>query len=259
MQAQIKVAIAGQGRSGYHIHAKCIQTLPQYKIVAVADEYPERRKDAEKEFGAKTFSDYKAMIKKGDFDLFVNALPTHLHVPASIEALKAGFNVVCEKPMAPTVKQFDKVIQAAEKAQRLIAPFQNNRLQPFFFKLQEILASGVIGEVLHIQSSWSGFRRRWDWQTLRKYFGGTLYNTAPHAIDQILALIGFDKEPEIISHMVCRNKLGGDAEDLAVIIMRGKNIPLIELNVSMYQVYSPATYIIHGTLGGIMAGSMEIK
>jgi predicted dehydrogenase len=260
MQNQIKVAIAGQGRSGYSIHARGIQDLPQYKIVAVADEYPERRKEAEKEFGAKSFSNYKAMLKKGGFDLFVNALPTHLHVPATIEALTAGFNVVCEKPMTPTLKQFDRVLETAGKAKRLIAPFQNNRLQPFFFKLQEIISSGVIGEILYIQSSWSGFRRRWDWQTLRKYFGGTLYNTAPHAIDQILALIGFNKKPEVDSYMICRNKLGGDAEDFAFLTLKGKNIPLVELTVSMYQAYSPEyIYIISGTLGGIAAGAMEIK
>ncbi len=260
MQKQIRVAIAGQGRSGYGIHAQGIKNLPQYRIVAVADEYAERRRDAEREFGAQTFADYKQMLKKCDFDLFINALPTHLHVPASIEALKAGFNVVCEKPVAPTVKQFDKMLDVARKEKKLLAPFQNNRLQPFFFKLQEILASKVIGEVLYIQSSWGWFRRRWDWQTLKKYFGGTLYNTGPHAIDQILALIGFNKKPQVSSYMVCRNKLGGDAEDFAHLKLQGKDMPLVELTISMYEAFPPPyTYLISGTLGGITAGAMEIK
>lgn len=71
------------------------------------------------------------------FDLFVNALPTPLHVPATIEALEAGYHVVCEKPMAGTVKDFDRMTAVASRVGRVLAPFQNNRLQPFFDRLQE--------------------------------------------------------------------------------------------------------------------------
>ena len=114
----IRVAIAGFGRSGYGIHTKCLrEKQDKFKIVAVADELPERREDAVKEFGCPVFENYKDMLKNvKNIDLFVNATPSRFHVEASLAAIKAGLNVVSEKPSAPTVAEFDKIIAAAKKA-----------------------------------------------------------------------------------------------------------------------------------------------
>ena len=86
----LRVGIAGQGRSGYKIHALWLkQAGRQYQIAAVADQLPERRRDAEREFSARVYADYSTMIRKGGFDLFVNALPTPLHAQiAMIEACR---------------------------------------------------------------------------------------------------------------------------------------------------------------------------
>ena len=78
----IRVAIGCQGRSGYNIHARHLEKdYDRYKIVAVADEIPQRRKDARNQFGAHAYKDWTKMIEAGGFDLFVNALPSPLHTP----------------------------------------------------------------------------------------------------------------------------------------------------------------------------------
>lgn len=257
----IRVAIAGQGRSGYGIHAHWLKQVPnQYRIVAVADQLPERRGEAEREFGAASYSDYADMIRAGGFDLFVNALPTQLHVAGTLAALDAGCHVVAEKPLAPTVREVDRMARAAARAGRILAPFQNNRLQPFFDMLQEILRSGVLGEILSIRSIWSGFARRWDWQTLQRNFGGTLFNTGPHAVDQALALIGWDKQPEVFCRMTCRNRLGGDAEDFCTVTLYGPGLPTVEILISQYLAYPQGDmYNIQGTLGGLSGHATELK
>ena len=62
----IRVAIGGQGRSGYNIHAKQLCQMPdKFKIVAVADQLPERRSDAREQFGAEAYEDWQDMIKAG--------------------------------------------------------------------------------------------------------------------------------------------------------------------------------------------------
>jgi len=260
-QRVIRVAIAGQGRSGYKIHAHWLKQDPaRFRIVAVADQLPERRRDAIGEFGARAFKDYRDMLRAGGFDLFVNALPTPLHVPGVLEALRSGYDVVAEKPMAGTVRDFDRMTATARREGRLLAPFQNNRLQPFFLKMREILASGVLGDILYIRSHWGGYARRWDWQTFRRNMGGVLFNTGPHAIDQALALFGDREEPKVFCKMMCHNSLEGDADDFCALSLHGRHSPLIEILISQYQVYPQGEmYNVSGTLGGLTANWNEIR
>jgi len=256
----LRVGIAGQGRSGYNIHALWLkQAVRQYRIAAVADQLPERRRDAERDFGARAYADYSTMIRKGGFDLFVNALPTPLHALATIEALKAGFNVVSEKPFAGTVKDVDRMAIAAQRSHRLLAPFQNNRLQPFFDKIQEVIQSGVLGELVHIRSVWGGFGRRWDWQTLRRNLGGILFNAGPHALDQALALIGWDKTPRVFCRMTCHHELGGDADDFCSLTLHGKGMPTVDILLTSCLAYaSRHLYTVGGTRGTLLANADEV-
>jgi len=86
-------------------------------------------------------------------DLFVNCLPSFLHTKGTIEAFNANLNVVCEKPLARTVADFDKMDAAAKRANKLFAPFQNSRFYHFFQKMREVIDSGVLGDILHIRMS----------------------------------------------------------------------------------------------------------
>ena len=130
MDKIIKIAIAGQGRSGWNIHASYLRTQTDFfEVVAIADELEERKIEGGEVLEAEYYSDYRELISRGGFDLFVNALPTSLHTSASIEALEAGFHVLCEKPVAINAGELDKMACVAEKNNRLLFPFQNNRLQ----------------------------------------------------------------------------------------------------------------------------------
>lgn len=257
----IRVGIAGQGRSGYSIHAACLRAKPgQYRIVAVADQLAERRRDALNEFGARAYRDYRELIRAGGYDLFVNALPSPLHVPATLEALRAGYHVVCEKPMAGRVAEFDRMAATARRAGLLLAPFQNNRLQPFFEKIQEIVGSGVLGKIIYIRIVLGHFDRRWDWQTLQRNMGGCLFNTGPHAIDQALMFFPTTVAPKVFCRMACNNKLGGDANDFCALTIYGRNAPTIEIHVSQYLAYPQGEkYCISGTRGGLTGGELALR
>ena len=259
----IRVAIAGQGRSGYNIHAACLRHMPeQYKIVAVADQIRERREDAEREFGARTFEDWSGLLTDGEFDLFINALPSPLHVPATIAALQAGKHVLCEKPMAPSLAEFDRMVDTARSCDKTLAAFQNNRVQPFFDKIQEVVASGVLGKLVYVRSTWSGFARRWDWQTLQKNMGGSLLNTGPHAIDQALVLFGEERTPEVFCRMDCNNPFEGDAEDHCTVTLYDPEriAPQIDVIISAYVAYAQGDrYSICGTFGGLTGNETGLR
>lgn len=263
MPENIRVAIGGQGRSGYKIHSLCLAGDPgHFTIAAVADALPDRLEQAKEEFGAAVYANWREMLDAGGFELFVNALPTPLHVEASIAALEKGFHVACEKPMARTLSDFDRLVDAAEQNGRRLFPFQNNRLQPFFDKILEVIESGVLGDLVHIRSSWSGFRRRWDWQTRQDLWGGSLLNTGPHAVDQALCLFGWDRTPEVFCRMDRRSVFEGDAENHVTLTLWDpeRKSPQVDINISSLVTFGdPYTYNISGTHGGLVGGARQLK
>src|SRR5688572_18947871 len=112
---KINVAILGQGRSGFGIHARWLrEAVEQYNVVAIADELPERQ-EAAAELGARAFTSYQDLLKDHalGIELVVNALPSHLHVPGTLAALSAGYHVLCEKPVATRTADFDAMVAAA--------------------------------------------------------------------------------------------------------------------------------------------------
>jgi len=256
----LKVGIAGQGRSGFDIHARWLrEATDQYKIVAVADLLPERRGQAKTEFGCRVYEDYKELIGDKDLDLFLNCLPSPLHPKGTIEALRAGHNVVCEKPLATKVADVDKMVAAARKARKLLAPFQNSRFYPFFRKTRELIASGKLGTILHVRLAWSGFSRRWDWQTRQDLWGGSLNNTGPHPMDHAVMLFG-PKTPKVFAVMRSGENAAGDADDFTLVTLYGKGSPTVEVVLSSYMAYPQGDRLfVGGTRGCLAGGAKELK
>ena len=154
---RIRVGIIGQGRSGRDIHAHSLATVvPQlYEIVAVADLQQDRCDRAVKELGCAAYTDHRKLFARNDIDLVVNASPSHLHVPITLEALDAGFNVLCEKPVARRAKDVDRIVAKARKKGRLLAAYQQSRFAPYFLKVREVIDSGVLGRAVMIKISFS--------------------------------------------------------------------------------------------------------
>jgi scyllo-inositol 2-dehydrogenase (NADP+) len=257
----LRVGILGQGRSGYDIHFRWLrEAKDKFLVAAVADLMPERVKEAQAELGARAYGNYRELLadRSLKLDLVVNALPSFLHPKGTIEALKAGYHVICEKPAAKSVKDFDRMVEAARQNKRLYLPFQNSRFYPYFEKILAVLASGKLGKIVHISSNWSGFGRRWDWQTIQEYWGGNLLNTGPHPMDHAVLLFG-DRMPNVFARLVSENPFG-DADNFARVTLYGKDAPVIDILVSSFQAYPQGDqYSIGGTLGGLAGGPGGLK
>lgn len=252
---QLKVAILGQGRSGRDIHGKCLVNMQnKYKIVAVVDPLEDRRKRAEQEYGCDTYADYRSLMERRDLDLVINATPSHLHVPITLEFLNNHFNVLCEKPFARKVEEVDVLIAASKASNTVLAVFQQSRYAPYFEQVRNIINSGVLGRILQINISFNNFARRWDWQSVQEYNGGNLLNTGPHPLDQALQLLGTDQTPEVYCIMDRANTFG-DAEDYVKLILRAIGRPVIDIEISSCCAYPCYTYNVQGTHGGLK-GSM---
>ncbi|MEM2500959.1 MAG: Gfo/Idh/MocA family oxidoreductase, partial [Candidatus Bathyarchaeia archaeon] len=258
MADQINVGIAGLGRSGWNIHARTLEKLPdKYRVVAVSDPIKERLQEAMGKFGCRTYTDFNELIEDKDVELVVVATPSHLHAPQTIKALEAGKHVVCEKPMATNLAEADAMIEAAKRSGKILTIFQNSLFNPDYLKIREVIRSGKLGRIVLIKIYSHTFGRRWDWQTLKKFGGGELRNNGVHLIIQGLTFIG-DNEPEVFCDLQ-RTLTLGDAEDHVKIILKAENAPLIDIEVTRACAYPQNTWLIMGTQGGLIGNRFSLK
>ncbi len=257
---KLKIAIIGQGRSGRDIHGKFFRSEAntKYDVVAIVDALPERRERAKEEFGCDVYADYKELLTRDDIDLVVNSSFSHQHASITKDLLEHGFNVVCEKPFAPNYEEGARAVLAAEKSGKMLNIFQQSRFAPYYRKIREILDSGLLGKPVQIAISFSGYARRWDWQTSLAYGGGNVRNTGPHPLDQALDLLDFDENIRVTSRLATVNT-SGDAEDYAKIILDCPGKPLIDVEISSCDSFIPYTYRISCSNGCLSATTKEIK
>ena len=256
---RIRVGVIGQGRSGHDIHVAAFKSMPgRFKVVAVADPLEGRCDDAVSALGCAAYTDYREMLKRKDLDLVVNATPSHLHVPVTMEILDAGINVLTEKPLARRAADVDKIIAKAKKAGKLFAIYQQSRFAPYFQQVRKVINSGVLGRIIMARIAFNGFGRRWDWQTIQDYSAGNLLNTGPHPLDQALQIFGTDVMPQVTCIMDRANTFG-DAEDFVKLILRGEGRPAIDLEISSCCAYPTHTYHVDGTLGGLKGNTSHIE
>lgn len=260
MEKRLRVAIIGQGRSGRDIHGVFFHSEQNthFDVVAVVDELEYRRERAAREFGCPVYAHYQELFGREDIDLVVNSTYSYQHADISIDLLNHGFNVLCEKPFAKTYEDGCRVIRAARKNGRMFNVFQQSRFAPYFTRIREILDSGILGEPVQVSISFSGFARRWDWQTSLDYAGGNVRNTGPHPLDQAMTLLGYPEDCTVFSRLACVNTFG-DAEDYAKIILTAPNKPLIDLEISSCNAYAPYTYVISCKNGSLRATMKTIE
>ena len=256
----MRVAIIGQGRSGRDIHGKFFRSDANdfCKVVCIVEEDGFRADRARREFGCDVVSHYTELFGRQDIDLVVNASYSQMHYAITRDLLCHGFNVLCEKPFGRTYFECQDLINTAKANGVIVAAFHQTLFAPAFLKAKEIIASGCIGDVFQISLRYSGFARRWDWQTSQAYAGGGVRNTGPHPLDQAIQFFG-DADPEEIFCKMDRANTFGDAEDHIKLIFSGKGHPTIDLEVSRCCAFPGNTYEIYGTCGGLKAVNNEVS
>ncbi len=183
-----KIAVIGYGGQGAW-HCKQIIASDVCELAGIYDIKPERMSAAEKD-GIYTYADAKAIFADSSVDAVVIAVPNDDHKSLVIEALLAGKNVICEKPVEMTVAAFDEMAEAAQKSGKLFSVHQNRRWDVDFLAMKSIGESGEIGDILSIESRVHGSRGiPSDWRCTKAQGGGMILDWGVHLIDQILQII----------------------------------------------------------------------
>ena len=255
----IKVGIAGLGRSGWSIHAEALAGLAdQFTIIAVCDPDLARQTEARERFGCRTYSEYAALVADREIELMVVATPSQLHVNNTIAALRAGKDVLVEKPMGKNLAEVDQMIAVAKETGQILTVNQNYRYAADFQKVKEIVESGVLGRILQIRMAIHQFQRRWDWQTLKKYGGGILNNHGAHLVDWAMLLID-DLEPEVFCHMEATPLYAGDADSHVKIVLHPQKGALVDIELTHACAYPQDNWLVMGTQGSLTSDRHTIR
>lgn len=141
---------------------------------------------------------YESLIEDPDIDAIYNPLPNSLHCEWTIRALEAGKHVLCEKPLASNAEEARQMSAAAEKSGKVLAEAFHWRYHPLADRVAEVLASGRIGQVEHIEAVmciplplFSDIRYRYD------LAGGATMDLGCYTINMIRRFAG--AEPEVVS------------------------------------------------------------
>ena len=221
----IRVAIVGLGGIS-PAHLKSYLAFPdRCRIVALCDIVPQKARKRAEEYhlDCDILDDHHQLLDRTDIDLVDVCTPPYVHAEISINCLRAGFNVVCEKPMAASLEECDRVIAAARESGKLFSSIAQNRFLTPISAFKRTLDSGLAGEVKHFTVDsfwWRGhcYYDMWWRGTWKMEGGGCTLNHAVHHIDMLGWMLGMPDE--IVSSLTNVSHDNAEVEDLSVSVMR---------------------------------------
>ena len=258
----INFAIVGCGRIAQR-HAEHISKRGQ--LVAVCDIVQEKAEQLAAAYGAKAYTNYAEMlVNEKAIDVIAVCSPNGLHAQHSIDGLKAGYHVLCEKPMGLTVKECGEMIQTAERANKRLFAIKQNRYNPPVAAVKELIDAGKLGKVLSVQLS-CFWNRNSDyyansWKGTKDLDGGTLFTQFSHFIDLLYWLIG-DVE-DVAAYMGNFAHQGIiEFEDTGVVILKFTNGALGTVNytVNSFDKNMEGSLTIFGDKGTVKIGGQYLN
>ena len=162
---RVRIATVGMGIIGF-IDTRCALRVPGVELVAVADVYEGRRTHAREVFGGQVEAvvDYRDLLARKDVDAVLLCVPDHWHARMSIDAMKAGKAVYCEKPMVRGVEEGPGVIRAQKETGAVFQVGSQFASSVVFEKLKEVLASGVLGKLHAVEARYNRNSALGAWQ-----------------------------------------------------------------------------------------------
>lgn len=157
----MRMGLIGCGTVGAGGHLPALSALPEVELVALSDVRASRLSELGARYGVeRLYTDYRELLSQPDIDAVTVATPVHSHYPVVMDALAAGKHVLCEKPLADAAPLGWEMVQAAEKAGRLLAVNFEMRAGHVYRSIKESLAAGEIGRVrfMRLIYNWAGGR-----------------------------------------------------------------------------------------------------
>lgn len=233
---KLKVGLIGCGSITEFRHAPEYKANENVEIAAFCDPQPERAEKLASRFGGKVFSDYRDVLNISDLDAVSVCTSNNTHASITIEALKSGKHVLCEKPMATNLEDARAMVETARQFNKSLMIGHNQRLMEGHMKAKEILESGELGRILSFKTCfghagpemWSADKGKHTWFFKKDAASfGVLGDLGIHKADLIRWLIDdeIDELSAILSTRDKRNNLDEfiEIEDNVVCILKSRS------------------------------------
>lgn len=196
--SKVRFGIIGYGNMGSaHVKTLATHTVPDAELTAICDIQPKKLEAARTflqencpDVTVSFYEDYKELLQSGKIDAVLIATPHYLHPTIAIEAFEKNLHVLSEKPIGVYTKAVLEMYKAAEKAGTVFGIMYNQRTNPMYQKVRELIQNGELGELkrcVWIITNWyrtqsyynsGGWRATWKGEG-----GGVLTNQCPHNLD----------------------------------------------------------------------------
>lgn len=188
------------GMGGWH--KKSILEMPEeFHLAGVYDINPARVKAARKE-GITGFDSLEEILAEPTIQAVIVAVPNNFHKEISIKAMKAGKDVICEKPVMITAADLEEVLEVSRATGRQFSVHQNRRWDKDFRIIKKLVDDGTIGTPFYIESRVQGSKGiPGDWRCVKEAGGGMLLDWGVHLIDQIMWMVD-SPVTEVYAHLL---------------------------------------------------------
>jgi len=258
----LKFGIIGCGRIAQR-HAEHIKNTG--KLVAVCDIVKKNADKLASQHGASAYLTPEDMFRNHpDMDVVAVCSPNGLHAEHSIKALKAGFHVLCEKPMALNVQECGEMINTAEKANRRLFIVKQNRFNPPVAAVKKLIEEGRLGKIYSVQLScfWNRNEAYYknSWKGTKALDGGTLFTQFSHFIDLLYWLIGDVKTAYAFGDNFHHKNII-EFEDAGVVCLKFYSgvIGTINYTVNSYERNMEGSLTIFGEKGTVKIGGQYLN
>ena len=229
-------------------------------LVAVCDIVPQKSFELAESYQANAYTSLTELLRKEDnIDIVSICTPNYLHAPQSIEVLNAGRHVLCEKPLATSVKDAAAMIDAAKTAGKKLFVVKSSRYNPTLQAVKAALESGKLGKIFSFQLScfWNRPATYYlnSWRGSKIKDGGTLYTQFSHYIDVLYWMLGEVKQVSSLRRNFAHEEII-EFEDTGVVMieMKDRSIGTINYSVNTFSKNMEVSLTMIGEYGTVRIG-----
>ncbi len=235
------------------------------KLLAVCDIDAAKANALAAEHGARAYESLEELLAaEPEIQVVAICTPNGLHAQQTIQCLKAGRHVLCEKPMAINPYDCGEMIKAAEQANRRLFVVKQNRFNPPVAAIKKVIDEGGLGKIysVHLSCYWNRHAEYYtnSWKGTKALDGGTLYTQFSHFIDLLYWMFGDVKEVTAFTANYHHQGII-EFEDTGVVNLRFYNGTLgsIHYTVNAYQKNMEGSLTIFGEKGTVKIGGQYLN
>lgn len=219
MKEPVRIGVVGAGAIAQLAHLPVLAKAREAQLVAVCDNDRAKARGLADRFGASnSFNDIEDLLELDELDAVVIATPNHLHEPHVLSALASKKHVICERPLSLSSRGVERILSAAERADRIVMVGNNHRYRTDVQALARFIEGGELGKTLGVRGGAYRARRPQEgWRGRRAESGGGAFleHGAP-LLDLALWLTDFPEPARVTAHMD-RGRGSSAVEDAMVV------------------------------------------